>query len=189
MDGIPPAPRGTPQIEVAFDIDANGILNVSAKDKATNKEQKITITGSTGLSKDEVERMSKEAEAHAEEDKQKKEEIETRNQADTLIYTTERTLKEAGDKVSTEVRTDVEQKLADVKAAQTGSVEDLKLKVDILSEAVQKVGAAMYQDQGTGTSGQAAEGGEQKTEEKTTDTTNSSEPVEGEVVEESGDKK
>jgi molecular chaperone DnaK len=156
LDGIPPAPRGVPQIEVTFDIDANGILNVKAKDKATGKEQHITITGSTGLSKEEVEKMSKEAEANAEVDRKKKEEIEVKNQADSLIYTTERTLKEAGDKVSTEDRTDVEQKLSDVKAAkqsfsssEDGDVEDLKKKMESLSDAIQKVGAAMYQQAGT----------------------------------------
>ncbi|MBI3109683.1 molecular chaperone DnaK [Candidatus Daviesbacteria bacterium] len=175
LDGIPPAPRGVPQVEVTFDIDANGILNVSAKDKATNKEQKITITGSTGLNKEEVEKMTKEAEAHAEEDKKRKEEIDIKNQADTLVYTAERSLKEAGDKVSSEVRTDVEQKLSDLKGViQTASVEDLKPKMEALSEALQKVGAAMYEKQGTG---------EQK-EEKTEEAPRTEEAVEGEVVEE-----
>ncbi|MDO8570045.1 MAG: molecular chaperone DnaK [Candidatus Daviesbacteria bacterium] len=149
LDGIPSSPRGVPQIEVTFDIDANGILNVSAKDKATGKEQKITITGSTGLSKEEAARMAKEAEAHAEEDRKKKEEIDVKNQADTLVYTTERSLKDAGDKVSAEVRTDVEQKLNDLKSViQTASVEDLKPKIEALSEAVQKIGAAMYNQPG-----------------------------------------
>ena len=187
LDGIPPAPRGVPQIEVTFDIDANGILNVKAKDKATSKEQHITITGSTGLSKEEVERMSKEAEANAEEDRKKKEEIETRNQADNLIYTTERTLKDAGDKVSTEDRTDVEQKLADVKSAQDGDVEDLKKKMEVLSEAIQKVGASMYQN------AEKSESSENQSDQNSSESTgseNSEEPkkeaVEGEVVEEKG---
>lgn len=190
LDGIPPSPRGVPQVEVTFDIDASGILNVSAKDKATNKEQKITITGSTGLDKDEVERMTKEAEAHAEEDKKKKEEIEVRNQADTLTYTAERTLKDAGDKVSQEVRTDVEQKLNELKAVKdSGSVEDLKPKIEALSEALQKVGAAMYQgqksdvgDQTSGGEQPAGEAGEEtKAKEPKGDT------VEGEVVEDKGE--
>lgn len=185
LDGIPPAPRGVPQVEVTFDIDASGILNVSAKDKATNKEQKITITGSTGLDKGEVERMTKEAEAHAEEDRKKKEEIETRNQAENLVYTAERTLKDAGDKVSAEVRTDVEQKLNDLKSVtQTASIEDLKPKVEALSEALQKVGAAMYGSTGS-PQDQAQTEGEQTDHEATEETKSEStdEAVEGEVVE------
>lgn len=148
LDGIPPAPRGVPQIEVTFDIDANGILNVSAKDKATNKEQKITITGSTGLDKSEVERMTKEAEAHAEEDRQKKEAIEVKNQADSLIYSTERSLKDAGDKVSAEIKQEVEGKLNELKEAmKSDSIEDIKTKMGALSESVQKIGSAMYSQQ------------------------------------------
>lgn len=187
LDGIPPAQRGVPQVEVTFDIDANGILNVSAKDKATNKEQKITITGSTGLSKEDAARMAQEAEAHAEEDRKKKEEIEIKNQADTLVYTTERTLKEAGDKVSAEVRTDVEQKLSDLKSViQTASAEDLKPKMEALSEAIQKVGAAMYNQPGDADQAQAEP--EIKPEEEIESTedegkTDKGEAVEGEVVE------
>ncbi|MBU0999884.1 molecular chaperone DnaK [Patescibacteria group bacterium] len=191
LDGIPPAPRGVPQIEVTFDIDASGILNVSAKDKATNKEQKITITGSTGLSKDEVEKMTKEAEIHAEEDKKKKEEVETRNQADALVFTAEKSLKEAGDKVSAEMRTDVEQKLNDLKGVvKTASPEDLKPKMEALSDALQKVGAAMYQDKKTGdngqdTPGQANSTGEASEKEDSSETkAKKDEAVEGEVVEE-----
>ncbi len=185
LDGIPPAPRGIPQVEVTFDIDANGILNVSAKDKATSKEQKITITGSTGLNKDEVEKMTKEAEAHAEEDRKRKEEIEVKNQADSLVYTAERALKDGGDKVPAEVRTDVEQKISDLKGViQTASTEDLKPKMDALSEALQKIGASMYQQPGT--EGQA--GGEQPTGETPGEVEEESpktdEAVEGEVVEE-----
>ncbi|MBU1032210.1 molecular chaperone DnaK [Patescibacteria group bacterium] len=190
LDGIPPAPRGMPQIEVTFDIDANGILNVSAKDKATSKEQKITITGSTGLSKDEIEKMTKEAEAHAEEDRKRKEEIDMRNQADTLVYTAERSLKEAGDKVSAEIRTDVEQKTNDLKGIiQTASVEDLKPKIEALSESLQKIGAAMYQKPGES---DKSETGEQKSEEgqaKAEEAPKTEEAVEGEVVEESKDAK
>jgi molecular chaperone DnaK len=193
LDGIPPAPRGVPQVEVTFDIDANGILNVTAHDKATGKKQNITITGSTGLSKDEVEKMTKEAEAHADEDRKKKEEVETRNQADTLVFTAERSLKEAGDKISADVRTDVEQKLGDLKGViQTASPEDLKPKMEALSEALQKVGAAMYQQQGQpGQSGQEQAGGEQSAGEQPADGeapggasgTKKDEAVEGEVVE------
>lgn len=148
LDGIPPAPRGVPQIEVTFDIDANGILNVTAKDKATNKEQKITIQGSTGLSKDEVEKITKEAEKHAEEDKLKKERIEARNQADTLIFTAEKTLKDAGDKVKKEDKDEVEAKIKALKdVLETGSKDELEAKTKDLSESVQKVGAAMYKDE------------------------------------------
>jgi len=145
LDGIPPAPRGVPQVEVTFDIDANGILNVNAKDKATNKEQKITITGSSGLSDTEVEQMQKDAEKHAEEDKKKKELIEAKNMADSLIYTTEKTLKDAGDKVSAEDKKDVEEKAETLKKAKEGDdAEEIKKAYDALGEAVQKVGAAMY---------------------------------------------
>ncbi len=184
LDGIPPAPRGVPQVEVVFDIDANGILNVSAKDKATGKEQKITITGSTGLDKAEVEKMTKEAEAHAEEDKKRKEEVEMRNQADTLVFTAERALKDGGDKVPADVRTDVEQKVSDLKAViQTASPEDLKPKMEALSEAMQKIGSSMNQQPGQSqpSDGEAAsaESGEPKEDAPKTE-----EAVEGEVVEE-----
>ncbi|KKQ08587.1 molecular chaperone DnaK [Candidatus Daviesbacteria bacterium RIFCSPHIGHO2_12_FULL_37_16] len=183
LDGIPPAPRGVPQVEVTFDIDASGILNVSAKDKASGKEQKITITGSTGLDKDEVERMTKEAEAHAEDDKKKKEEIETRNNADTILYTAEKSLKDAGDKVSAEVRTDVEQKISELKSIKdSGSIEDIKTKADALGEVLQKVGAAMYESKGAegsnGSEGSKGEDGPASAE------ASAGETVEGEVVEE-----
>lgn len=151
LDGIPPAPRGVPQVEVTFDLDANGILNVTAKDKATNKEQKITIQGSTGLSKDEVERITKEAEKHAEEDKLKKERIEARNQADTLIFTAEKTLKDAGDKVKKEDRDEVETKIKALKETlESGSKDELEAKTKDLSESIQKVGAAMYEKPANG---------------------------------------
>jgi len=148
LDGIPPAPRGVPQIEVTFDIDANGILNVSAKDKATGKTQSIKITGSTGLSKDEIDRMQKEAEAHAEEDTKAKEKIETRNQADTMLYTAEKSLKDVGDKVKPEVKKEVEDKMKALKdILESGSKEDLEAKTKELSDALTKVGEAMYKDQ------------------------------------------
>jgi molecular chaperone DnaK len=194
LDGIPPAPRGTPQVEVTFDIDANGILNVTAKDKATNKEQKITITGSTGLDKDEVERMTKEAEAHAEEDKKKKEEIEVRNQADTLVYTAERSLKDAEGKVSEDITKEVTEKLEELKGVkETGSVEDVKAKADSLGESLQKIGAEMYKQKEEADKGrESSEGSEEKVEEgekeeKTKEA--KKEAVEGEVVEESREEK
>jgi molecular chaperone DnaK len=146
LDGIPPAPRGIPQVEVTFDIDASGILTVKAKDKATGKEQHITIQGSSNLSKDEVERMRKEAEQHAEEDHKRKEVVDIRNQADTLLAVSEKTLKDAGDKAKPEDKTAVEtaiKELRDVKDKE--DLEAIRTKMQALSDAVQKVGAAMYQ--------------------------------------------
>ncbi len=146
LDGIPFAPRGVPQIEVSFDIDANGILNVSAKDKATNKEQKITITGSTGLSQEEIEKMKKDAELHAEEDKNKKEMVETRNHADTLAFTAEKTLKDAGDKIDKQDTEKVEQAVKAVREAlKDDTMENLKTKTKTLEEVLQAIGAKMYQ--------------------------------------------
>ena len=148
LAGIPPASRGVPQIEVKFDIDANGILHVSATDKATNTSQKITITSSTGLSKEEVERMKKDAEAHAEEDKKKREQIEHKNLADTMIYTTEKMLKEAGDKVTAEEKAEVEEKLTALKAVKDGDDHQaIKKAADELTNVAQKIGAKMYQAQ------------------------------------------
>jgi len=133
---------------VTFDIDANGILSVHAKDKATGKENKITIQGSSNLKKDEIERMKKEAEAHAEEDRKRKETVEMRNQADTLISVSEKTLKDAGDKAKAEDRTSVEEKIKALKEVKDkDDVDALKKAMDALSEAIQKVGAAMYEAQ------------------------------------------
>jgi molecular chaperone DnaK len=133
---------------VTFDIDANGILNVKAKDRATGREQHITITASTGLSKDEVERMKKEAEAHAEDDKKKKEQIETKNMAETLSYTTEKALKDAGDKVDAETKKNVEEKLEVLKKVKDGEdMEAIKKATEELSQAAQKIGEAMYKTQ------------------------------------------
>jgi molecular chaperone DnaK len=147
LSGIPPAPRGVPQIEVTFDIDANGILNVKAKDKATNKEQQITITASTNLSKDEVEKMKKEAEANAAEDKKRRESVEIKNMAETMVYTTEKMMKEAGDKVSADDKKAVEEKLEALKKLKdSDDLEAIKKAADELAAAAQKVGAAMYQN-------------------------------------------
>jgi molecular chaperone DnaK len=146
LDGIPPAPRGVPQVEVTFDIDASGILSVKAKDKATGKEQSIKITGSTGLSKDEVEKMTKEAEMHAKEDEEKKSKIEARNHADSLIFTAEKALKDGGDKVPGDVKTSVEEKIKSLKdILETGSKEDLEAKTKDLSDTLSKIGEAAYQ--------------------------------------------
>lgn len=159
LDGIPPAPRGVPQVEVTFDIDVNGILNVKAKDKATNREQHITITASSGLSKEEIERMKKEAETHAEEDKKKREVIDLKNQAESLIFTTEKTLKDAGDKVDATTRKDIMDKVEDLKKVKDGDDKDLiKKNYDTLSEAIQKVGQAMYQQAGAPGAEQGAAG-------------------------------
>jgi molecular chaperone DnaK len=183
LDGIPPAPRGVPQVEVTFDIDANGILNVKAADKATGKEQSIKITGSTGLTKEEVERMTKEAEAHAAEDAQKKEQVEAKNQADSLIFTAEKSLKDAGDKVAEDIKKEVEEKISALKGVlDSGSKEDLETKTKELSESLQKIGANMYQQPAgeqpaEGQTQESEADGEAKTEETKTD-----EPVEGEVV-------
>ncbi|KKT74641.1 MAG: Chaperone protein DnaK [Microgenomates group bacterium GW2011_GWA1_Microgenomates_45_10] len=145
LDGIPPAPRGMPQVEVTFDLDVNGILSVKAKDKATSKEQSIRITGSTGLTKDEVEKMTKEAEAHAEEDQKRKTQTEARNQADGMIFTAEKTLKDLGDKAPADAKKGVEDKIAELKKdLDSATVDQLKTKTEELSAALQKVGAAMY---------------------------------------------
>jgi molecular chaperone DnaK len=145
LTGIPPAPRGVPQIEVTFDIDANGILNVTAKDRATNKDQKITITSSSGLSKEEVERMAKEADAHSAEDKTKREEIEARNQLDSMVYNVEKMLKEHGDKISGDEKTAVESALADAKKAIEGSDPGIMNSArERLTQASHKLAEVMY---------------------------------------------
>ncbi len=149
LDGIPPAPRGMPQVEVTFDIDANGILKVSASDKATGRTQHITITASSGLSDPEVERMVKDAEKFAAEDQKRKDRIEARNNADSTVYTAEKTLRDLGDKVPADVKNEVEAKTAALKGMlETGSVEDLKHKTEDLAQSVQKIGASMYQQPG-----------------------------------------
>ena len=148
LDGILPAPRGLPQIEVTFDIDANGILSVRAQDKGTGKEQKITITASSGLSKEEVERMQREGEMHAAEDAKRREEVETRNTADTLAYTAEKTLREQKDKIPADLNQEVESKIAAVRSALQGSdINSIRQAMEELSNAMQKIGAAVYQQQ------------------------------------------
>ena len=147
LDGIPPSPRGVPQIEVTFDIDANGILNVTAKDKASGKSQSIRIEGSTGISKEEVERMRKEAELHGEEDKKKQDLIEARNASDTIMYTTEKSLRDAGDKVGEALKKEIEEKLEALKKAkESDSIEEIKQVTEQLAQAIQKIGPAMNQN-------------------------------------------
>mgnify|MGYP001172869154 FL=1 len=156
LTGIPAARRGVPQIEVTFDIDANGIVKVSAKDKGTGKEQQITISGSTALSDDEVDRMVKDAEAHAEEDKRQKEEVEVRNQTDSLCYSTEQTLNELGDKVSADVKSKAEAAIADAKKALEGSdVEAIKAAGESLQSVAYELAQVVYADAQQQTDGAA----------------------------------
>ena len=148
LDGILPSPRGVPQIEVSFDIDANGILSVRAQDKGTGREQKITITASSGLSKDEVEKMQHEAESHAAEDTKRREEVETRNNADTLAYTAEKTLRDHKDKIPSDLNQEVETKVAAVRSALQGTdVDAIRQASQELNDTMQKVGSAVYQQQ------------------------------------------
>lgn len=175
LEGLPPAPRGVPQVEVTFDVDANGILNVKAKDKATGKEQSIRIEASSGLSEEEIEKMTKDAELHAEEDKKKKEKIEVKNNADTLVYTTEKLIRESGDKMKEEDKKNLETKVESLKSVKDGEdVEAIKKATEDLSAEAQKIGMAMYQ--------QAEQSG-QKPEEKKDEG-----PVEGEYEEVKDDK-
>ena len=175
LDGIPPAPRGVPQVEVTFDIDANGILSVKAKDRASNKEQKITITASSGLSKDEVEKMKKDAELHAADDKKKRELIESRNVADSMVYTSEKMLKENEAKISAEDKKAVEEKIEALKKVKDGDDhEAIKAAGEALGQVAQQVGGKLYQ------ADQAAKGAEQP---KAEDAKKDEAPIEGEFVE------
>jgi molecular chaperone DnaK len=194
LDGIPSAPRGVPQIEVSFDIDANGILNVSAKDKGTGKEQKIVIKGSTGLSDEEVEKMTKEAEVHAEEDKKKKELVDARNAASTLIFTAEKTLKDAGDKIKEDDRKEIEEekkKLEELLKEEDLSKEKIEEATKAFSDKLQKVGEELYKSQSTaGPDGSQAEAqsttdsGKKKEDKDEKGKEDKNKAEEGEVVEE-----
>ena len=179
LESIPPAPRGIPQIEVTFDIDANSILNVSAKDKGTNKEQKITIKDSGGLSEEEIEKMIKDAERHAETDKKKKEVVELKNQADSLIHATEKSLKEHGSKVNTEEKKKIEESLEALKKVKdTDNKEELKTKIDALTQSSMKLGEVIYKEAQQEVQKQQAKqgkGGPQKGEKK--DSTKNEEKV------------
>jgi molecular chaperone DnaK len=166
LTGIPPAPRGVPQIEVTFDIDANGILNVTAKDRATNNEQKITITSSSGLSKDEVEKMAKEADAHAGDDRKRREEIDARNRADSLVYSVEKMLKEHGDKIGGDDKKNVESALDEAKKAiAEGGLDRINQAADKLTNASHKLAEAMYKAAGAAPGEGGASAGEAKPEE------------------------
>jgi molecular chaperone DnaK len=179
LDGILPAPRGIPQIEVTFDIDANGIINVSARDKGTGKEQKITITASSGLSKEEVSKMQREAESFATEDAKRKEEAETRNSADSLVYNAEKTLREHGDKIPADLKQEVNNKIAAVRSTLQGqSVDVITKAAQELSEAVQKIGSSVYQQPN-----QESPTGDAKQEAKDTNAEEEEGTVEGEFRE------
>ncbi|MBI2591053.1 MAG: Hsp70 family protein, partial [Candidatus Blackburnbacteria bacterium] len=184
LDGIPPAPRGVPQIEVAFDIDANGILSVKAKDKATSKEQSIKITGAVGLSDEEVKKAQEEAEIHAKEDQAKKEQIETRNQADALVFTAEKALKDTGDKAPKDAREKVEAEIKNVKevlAKESASREEIEVASNKLSEVLQQVGQAMYQS-GAGNTEQGTQSGPTSEDSQRGVNDEKSKAEEGEVV-------
>uniref|UniRef100_A0A7C4M061 Chaperone protein DnaK n=1 Tax=candidate division CPR3 bacterium TaxID=2268181 RepID=A0A7C4M061_UNCC3 len=180
LDGIAPAPRGVPQIEVTFDLDANGILNVKAVDKGTGKEQKITIQGSSGLSKEEVEKMAKEAELHAEEDKKRKEAVEIKNMAENMIYQTEKTIRDNGDKIDETTKKEVEEKITALKeATKSDDTEDIKKKTDELMASAQKIGEQIYKQK----QDQAQASPEAGAEEPKADKKKPDEPVEGEYQE------
>ncbi len=184
LDGIPLAPRGVPQVEVSFDIDANGILNVSAKDKASGKSQSIKIEGSAGLSKEEVEKMKKDAEIHATEDKKKQENIETKNLADALVYTAEKTLKDSGDKVSVDMKKTAEEKISSLKeAVKTDNMDDIKAKTKDLSEHMQKIGTELYKQQPQGGTQQTPPNPDNEVDQKSEDEKNPPKADEGEFKE------
>ncbi len=177
LDGIPPAPRGIPQVEVSFDIDVNGILNVSAKDKASGKEQKITITSSSGLSKEEIEKMKQDAEKHAEDDKKKKENIDIKNQVEAVYIQTEKLLKESGEKMKAEDKKELEEKLEELKQVKdSDKYDEMKEKMESITQVAQRIGTAMYQNAETNSAD--ANKKEEKTEEKKE---GEEEVVEGEV--------
>jgi len=189
LDGIPPAPRGVPQVEVSFDIDASGLLTVTAKDKATGKTQAIKIMGSTGLTKEEIEKMKTEAEQNAEKDKEEKEKIEVKNKADNLIYTSEKSLKDVGDKAPKELKESIEKKIKELKdISEKGNKEDIEKKTSELSDELQKVGQYMYKKEeknnppagGPNPNSKGEESGEKKEDTKPTDAKGDVE--EGEVV-------
>jgi molecular chaperone DnaK len=181
LDGLPPAPRGVPQVEVSFDIDANGILNVKAVDKASGKEQKITITASSGLSEEEIEKMKKDAEAHADDDKKKKEAIDIKNQADSVIFQTEKLLKESGDKMKDEDKKELEEKTEALKKVKdSDDTEEIKKKMEEMNAIAQKIGAQMYSASAEAPADKQQQESDAKTEEKKN---GEDEVVEGEVEE------
>ena len=193
LSGIAPAPRGVPQIEVTFDIDANGIVHVTAKDRGTGKEQKITISGGSALSKEEIDRMVKDAEAHAADDAKRREETESRNTAEQLVYSTEKFLADSGDKLTDDLRKPVDEALADLKEAikpeSTASVEDINAKVTKLNEESQKMGAALYAASAEQGESPNMGGGESTDSAQGTTPADDSDVVDAEVVEDDEDDK
>lgn len=185
LDGIPTAPRGVPQIEVSFDIDANGILNVKATDKATNKAQHITITASSGLSKEEIEKMKKEAELHADDDKKKKEQAETKNQVEAVVFQTDKLLSESGDKMKPEDKTELEAKLKALKDVKdTDRYDDMKKAMEELNTVAQRIGTAMYQASQATANASETQAGEAGAQDQTNPNSGTTEaPVEGEFEE------
>ena len=184
LDGIPPAPRGVPQIEVTFDIDANGILKVTAADKATGRSQHITITASSGLSEDEVEQMKKDAEAHADEDRKRKELIEARNHADNTAYAAEKALKEFGDKVPEDVKSEIEAKVAEVRKVVEGEdVDAMKSVTDELGQLIQKIGASVYEGQEVANGTSEAEAPQSGEADPSSDESSEEDVIDGEVKE------
>jgi molecular chaperone DnaK len=166
LDGIPPAPRGVPQIEVAFDIDANGILNVSAKDLGTGQERSAVIRDTGALTREEVERMVKEAEAHAEEDRRRREEIETRNEADSFAYQLNRMLKEYGDRLSPSDRSEIERGIEELRqAVKEGSIEEVRRKLEEVRQLSYRISEVLYREASQAAQQQAAGGDGQRTEE------------------------
>jgi molecular chaperone DnaK len=186
LTDIPPAPRGVPQIEVTFDLDANGMLNVSAKDLGTGKQQKITITAGSGLSKDEIEKMRKDAELHADEDKQRREEVETRNEADNTVYRTEKMLKDSGDKVSGDTKAKLEIAIEAVKEALKGSeTAAIRTALDKLNETVQGASEELYKAAAAQQPQGEAAGAAPQAEAKSADTDKDGGPIiDAEVVDE-----
>jgi molecular chaperone DnaK len=186
LEGIPPAPRGIPQVEVTFDIDANGIVHVSAKDLGSGKEQKIRIESSSGLNESDIERMVKEAELHAEEDKQEKEKAEARNEADSLIYSSEKNIKDLGDKLNAADKTKTEEAIADLrKSLENGNTADIKAKTEVLKQTAYKIAEELYKQQGTQSGAQAGAsdgGAEQQQDSSDGRAANGAEDVDYEVV-------
>lgn len=181
--GIPPAPRGVPQIEVTFDIDANGIVHVSAKDLGTGKEQKIRIESSSGISDKDIERMVKEAEMHAEEDRKERERVEARNEADSLIYSTEKSLKEFGDKISSDERARIESAITDLRQVMSSnSTEEIKAKIEALQQAAYKLAEEMYKSKGAQQGAASGEEGEEDTSRRKASNDNGVEDADYEVV-------
>ncbi|KEI44587.1 Hsp70 family protein, partial [Saccharopolyspora rectivirgula] len=189
LTGIPPAPRGVPQIEVTFDIDANGIVHVSATDKGTGKEQSMTITGGSALPKEDIERMIKDAEAHAEEDKRRREEAEARNQAESMVYQTEKVLKDNDEKLPSEVKDKVNAAIKDVNEALKGDdVSAIKSAVEKLATESQALGQALYADAGANAAGAGA-GADSGSAGSSSSSANNDDVVDAEIVDEDDEKK